>query len=168
LPRRRPLPDGGGGHRNRDGLDPRRCSAGSVLKGPTRQHSYLRNWDALSPQGGEEELRKEAGAIEDFVIDLILQKKAVDEYNKVLASERRTAGNWTTWPARLRPRKIHVLVGSCATGNPKLAFTSPDAREDGVHHKAEKAERFRPPLYLIIWRHEGADRLKSSVPPQFT
>ena len=158
---------------NRDGLDPETLQRWiRYLKEPTRQHSYLRKWDSLvARKAGEEELRKEAGAIEDFVIDLILQKKAVDEYNKVLAYGTTNGRQLDDVAGKTLDRGRYMFWQDlCAAGNPKLAFSSPNARIDGVlYYKAEKAERFRSPLYLdhLAGMKARRDRLKSAVPPQF-
>jgi hypothetical protein len=112
---------------------------------------------------------REARAFEALAAQVLREKKAIDEHNRVLSYGARLGRDLNDVVGRTMPRERYMLWQElAAAGNPRAATARPEPREDGVLlFPGDKVLRFFPPAFAA---HAGKMRarvkeLTAALPP---
>jgi hypothetical protein len=142
------------------------------LRRPGKQHPFLREWERLmASRAGESEIRKESERFEALLLDVIREKKEVDEFNKIISYGYSTGRMLGEVEGRTMQRPKYILWQDLlAEGDPRGSFNRQIPNVDGVfYYQGEKLERFLPERWLsfIAKKRDEVERLERAVPPPY-
>ena len=142
------------------------------IRRPGKQHPFLRTWEQLLASGaGESEIRDESSRFEILLLDVIREKKGIDEFNKIISYGYTTGRMLGDVEGKTMDRPKYILWQDLlAEGNPSGSFNRQLPTVDGVlYYKGAKLERFLPERWLtfIAKKQQEAERLKQAVPKRY-
>ncbi len=142
------------------------------LKRPGKQHPFLREWERLAAsEAGESEIRRESERFEVLLLDVIREKKEVDEFNKIISYGYSTGRMLGEVEGRTMERPKYILWQDLlAEGDPRGSFNRQIPNVDGVlYYQGAKLERFLPERWLnfIAKKRDEVERLELAVPKPY-
>lgn len=140
------------------------------LRQPVKSHPFFKSWDSL-PDHDPAALRAEALRLENLILELLAEKRRVDEHNRMLTAGVEVQRMLGEVEGRTMTRERYMLWQDlCAQGNPRAALSGPEARVDGVlYYRPEPLGRSLTPAaraHLAALRARAAERMRQ-VPPRY-
>ena len=142
------------------------------LRRPGKQHPFLRKWEeALASGEGEGEMRAESDRFQKLLLNVIRDKKEVDEFNKIISHGYTTGRMLGEVEGKTMDRPKYILWQDLlAEGKPGGSFNRQVPNVDGVlYYQGEQLERFLPERWrtFIATKQEEVARLNEAVPEAY-